>query len=311
MIKLLAMLTLIFYVQISGLAKGEKRLQRLYEKGAYEACYKKAKKLKIKNPKNGTTRLFLSKLELIKPITLDKNPSVIELKRSIIEYIYAEKYGVRDRDFYYDVLRPKIKRSCGLYLKNRDTSKALILAKPLAKYMKDTLGFYSEYIIRSQINYQTERPSFKDKGLDEKEDSLRKELLKAAEKLTGVPYIYGGESELGFDCSGFTKYVFAKIGIDLPHNAQMQSKLGTKKALTEAKEGDLVFFGYKQGKQYKAIHAGIIYSHPNTPDSSVVHCVSKGVAIEGKGSSWDRYWMNKGFVCSRRNSKIKDRYFLH
>ncbi|WP_183086155.1 C40 family peptidase [Mycetocola tolaasinivorans] len=59
-------------------------------------------------------------------------------------------------------------------------------------------------------------------------------------KYQGVPYVLGGATPAGFDCSGFVKYVFAKFGINLPHNADTQGRMGTKINVADAVPGDLV-----------------------------------------------------------------------
>lgn len=77
-------------------------------------------------------------------------------------------------------------------------------------------------------------------------------LARTALKYLGVPYHWAGEGpgkcptgehRICFDCSGLTQYVYKLFGIDLPHNAAMQFNRGIKIPLTQARPGDLVFFG--------------------------------------------------------------------
>jgi cell wall-associated NlpC family hydrolase len=81
----------------------------------------------------------------------------------------------------------------------------------------------------------------------------------------GTPYVYGGASPSGFDCSGFVMYVYAKIGVSLPHNAAAQYGSGTPVDRSQLQPGDLVFFN---GLGHNGIYVGggsFIHS-PHTGD---------------------------------------------
>jgi hypothetical protein len=68
-------------------------------------------------------------------------------------------------------------------------------------------------------------------------------LIASAKSFLEITYVYGGDSPQGFDCSGFTMYVFSKFGISLPHQANLQMKAGREVSAMEAlMPGDLVFF---------------------------------------------------------------------
>jgi len=68
-------------------------------------------------------------------------------------------------------------------------------------------------------------------------------VVRFARRLLGVRYMYGGTSPLtGFDCSGFTRFVYAHFGIALPHDSFAQFALGRRVARGGLRPGDLVFF---------------------------------------------------------------------
>jgi cell wall-associated NlpC family hydrolase len=66
------------------------------------------------------------------------------------------------------------------------------------------------------------------------------QVVAVAEKYKGVPYVFGGESPAGFDCSGLVAYVYAQFGISLPHSAAAQGRIGTRIANSAARPGDVV-----------------------------------------------------------------------
>jgi len=74
-----------------------------------------------------------------------------------------------------------------------------------------------------------------------------------AMRYLGVPYVWGGSSPSGFDCSGLVSYVFAQIGVSLPHSSYAQFGIGTPVSIGELQPGDLVFF---TGASHVGIYIG-------------------------------------------------------
>jgi cell wall-associated NlpC family hydrolase len=74
-----------------------------------------------------------------------------------------------------------------------------------------------------------------------KAESSGAAVLEIAGRYVGVPYVYGGHSPRGFDCSGFTQYVYAQLGVELPHQSERQRSVGRVVSRAEARPGDIVW----------------------------------------------------------------------
>ncbi len=85
----------------------------------------------------------------------------------------------------------------------------------------------------------------------------RSDIVRTALAFRGARYRRGGTSRGGFDCSGFTRYVFAKYGILLPHSSAAQARIGRPVSKSELQPGDLVFFQtYRRGISHVGIYIG-------------------------------------------------------
>ena len=83
--------------------------------------------------------------------------------------------------------------------------------------------------------------------------NIGKDIVNYAKTFIGVPYVYGGITPSGFDCSGFVQYVFANFGISLPRVTYDQLNVGADVAVSDLQEGDLVFF---RGGDHVGIYVG-------------------------------------------------------
>ena len=127
-------------------------------------------------------------------------------------------------------------------------------------------------------------------GLGRSRPAAASSVADTALAFRGVPYRNGGSDPSGFDCSGFTQYVFAQHGIALPRSVEDQFEEGKKVKPRDLESGDLVFFKtVSRGPS----HVGIIIG-----DDQFVHAPSsKGVVRVERLSA--EYW-SKRFIAGRR-----------
>lgn len=91
----------------------------------------------------------------------------------------------------------------------------------------------------------------------EDNSSMAQQVINQARQFLGGKYSWGGSSpSSGFDCSGLIKYVFGKIGINLPRTAAQQGKVGQEISLQQAQPGDVIWFGSKNSPSGQ--HIGLI-----------------------------------------------------
>jgi hypothetical protein len=124
----------------------------------------------------------------------------------------------------------------------------------------------------------------------------RQKVIQTASVLKGIPYIYGGASTAGFDCSGLVQYVFAKANIRLPRTADRQFDFGTPVTYAHAKAGDLMFFntGNTRGE---VTHVGIYMGKNN-----MLHAPRPGKKVQF-ASVDTRSWFRPRLLGIRRVNK--------
>lgn len=95
---------------------------------------------------------------------------------------------------------------------------------------------------------------------------IKKDLIKLAYRFINTPYLWGGRTIFGIDCSGFTQLVFRLNGINIPRDAYQQAEIGLKiKDIKDSIESDLAFFG-----DQKITHVGIIIKN-----NKIIHASGK------------------------------------
>jgi cell wall-associated NlpC family hydrolase len=100
------------------------------------------------------------------------------------------------------------------------------------------------------------------------EPTLAERAVRIARSQLGVPYVYGGASPGGFDCSGLVMWVYGRLGIALPHNAAALYSTGKAVSISHMEPGDLVFF-------HGLGHVGIYIGH-----GLMIHAPQTGERVE-------------------------------
>ena len=118
--------------------------------------------------------------------------------------------------------------------------------------------------------------------------------MEVARAQRGKPYRYGGNGKPGFDCSGLTRYVFERLGIEVPRTTKAQATVGEWVAPDELRAGDLVFFGHSRDRLF---HVGLVVSEPGQPLEMIHASESRGVTETEIFAS--RYWLRR-FMFGRR-----------
>jgi hypothetical protein len=134
--------------------------------------------------------------------------------------------------------------------------------------------------------------------------STREEILVTAHQLLGRPYLWGGTSSKGMDCSGFTKTVFFAHHMILPRDASQQVMVGELiirdiNELHKVKPGDLLFFGRKEKERDRVTHVGIYLGNDR-----MIHSGDGRVQIQSLNPDHSDY------IAKRRNSFLSARDML-
>jgi cell wall-associated NlpC family hydrolase len=113
---------------------------------------------------------------------------------------------------------------------------------------------------------------------------LRNDMVEFGKRYLGTRYQYGGRTPAsGFDCSGFTCYVYQQFGLKLSSTSRSQAQDGKKINPKDAKPGDLIIFG----KQGNINHVAIVVEVKNN-GIHVIHSTSRGVVVDNVSQS--SYW---------------------
>ena len=128
----------------------------------------------------------------------------------------------------------------------------IINTKSSVNYLENEMRLKKEELEGIKLIEDNKRPANENPKVDKES-----QVINYAKKFLGTPYAYGGTSPKGFDCSGFTQYVFREaLGINLGRTTYDQIKNGSVVSRSELKPGDLVFLGSWSNPYHVGIYVG-------------------------------------------------------
>jgi cell wall-associated NlpC family hydrolase len=281
---IIAIFAFVFALLVNAQDKKIDRLEMLYDQGNYNIVLRKSEKL-MRTPgyeKHPSPVLFHALAEYQK----GKDNEKFSSSNAIYDY---EKFLTLDSLDYY-------KKAYGNYIYDLQLGIADEIRVLSESGQKDKAKVkYDSYIrlFGNVANYDelvtTEvevTPTVNESNTPMNVSKIREGVLKEAKKHIGTPYKYGGITPDGFDCSGFTQYVYSKNGQQLPRTAGVQSTTYAEVRLSKVQPGDLVFFG---SSKHNISHVGIVVS--NEPLTMIHASSSRGIMISNVDA--DTYWKPK------------------
>ncbi|MGI6033213.1 MAG: NlpC/P60 family protein [Coriobacteriales bacterium] len=212
---------------------------------------------------------FSSKLYLLEAMAYDRGKT--------IQDVTALEQELNEKQSSYDKQLEEIKSLETQARNNKDT-----ISKTISAQLSFD-GSVDSKLLKKILNANSVKGANKllaKYGGSKSKKGSHPEIVKIAAKYLGVPYVWGGETPAGFDCSGLTMYCYAKIGISLPHFARDQYFCGKHIARDALMPGDLVFFGpcvagihhvgiyVGDGKYIQAPHTGDVVKVSSLSDRS-------------------------------------------
>lgn len=200
-----------------------------------------------------------------------------------IGYMSADHLLIKEKENID--LGPGLVNTSSVNLRATPDSSGELLAQLAYGYTADIIGFNCGWYkvtfgdwtgyVRSDLLDLTQAPAANSSGVT----SLSSQIVDFSSTLLGTPYVWGGTSTSGFDCSGFTKYVYSQFGISLNRTANQQ--LGNGYSVSSLSVGDLVFFGNTYSSSATATHVGIYIG-----DNQFIHAAGSSVKITSMSDSY-------------------------
>lgn len=190
-----------------------------------------------------------------------------------------------------------------LVIGNMEDGTELTVTKEYKDFYRIDCFGVSGYIAKAQVKADDNGHYYVSCGADSSEtvalscrvpegvSSLQRRVQLIAEAQLGVPYVYGGASPSGFDCSGLVQYVYGQLGYGLTRTAVTQLSDGMIVSPENLVAGDLVFFAGTYDAGAITSHVGIYIG-----EGKFIHAANSGVIY----SSLDEGYWADSFLCARR-----------
>jgi gamma-D-glutamyl-L-lysine dipeptidyl-peptidase len=149
---------------------------------------------------------------------------------------------------------------------------SLVVSTDIIEYVTSAVGLLIPIHLGSDLRFLNNPEvncfGFTFEGVCNEKNISKSKLLEIAFLYLNAPYMWGGKTPFGIDCSGFTQMVYKTLGIQLPRDAYQQATVGEHLSfIEEAEPGDLAFFDNAEGK---ITHVGIIMA-----DNYIIHASGK------------------------------------
>lgn len=268
-----------------GQIKEFDKVEMLYDQGHYNRVLKRSNRL-LDNPEFDFSLVptFYKSLAMFQMYRDDKwrrrNTNAFDEAAELFLIVKREDQGGRlFTAHYYEIQSlKKDLQSFALDLKQAGNDELFVKVSNTMKTV------FSGIVGLDELESIVEKVEVESVELTSKDQRVRSNIVNFAQKHVGVPYKPGGLDPKGFDCSGFTSYVFEEHKTILPRIARDQQKSARKIDLKSAQPGDLIFFNSGSGVN----HVGIVVENQNGAIKMVHASTSQGVIITDVESS--AYW---------------------
>ena len=303
-----------------------KKLEKLYAKGKLESLIGKANKMKSNDgsaPEPDYMIALASHMLAINETSPTKRDrymtKTVSAWSKAVKKDKSRSLVLRDTLLSNSIRELNTEAALSYYDNGRKT-KAKTFVKRLAKVYGDTLDFYyALYPLAAPTPEVVVEPVEPVMAVATKRTATeigrpatfpsRTDMIATATKYMGSPYVWGGNTPKGFDCSGFVKFVYAEYGYDLFRTSQQMSKVGTRVKMDEIQEGDLAFFGTKdKNGRHTVKHVGMI-ANADPKNPMLIHSTGGGVQIDSlkPNTYWNKKLLFVNNVIEEQGSKSSSR----